>query len=356
MSGRWLRIVIPAAGLLTLATIRSVYARYEGFGAWTPGGDGGARVEVTSLADSGPGTLRDALRKGDNITVVFKVGGVIELQKRLEIRRRSHITIDGSTAPEPGITLQGHSLYIRGSHDIILTHLRVRASRSDGILVWDGSYNVVIDHCSITDSADENINITEDTRDVTVSWNIIGDTRPESFALKSKGMLIANFKKGPVTRISLHHNFFTNQFQRSPQIATPGLFDIRNNVIHNWMAYGIRLRQGAAGNLINNVFESERNPEKAVILEDRGPSAVAVFAHGNIGPGALNVNRLGRASGPFSVPRVSTESAAEAEMKVLENAGAHPRDAVDRSLVASRQNRAGPTQESVGAFEAGDDG
>jgi len=33
----------------------------EGAGAWTPGGRGGKVIAVTSLDDSGPGTLREAV-------------------------------------------------------------------------------------------------------------------------------------------------------------------------------------------------------------------------------------------------------------------------------------------------------
>jgi pectate lyase len=312
----------------------SLQASFEGFGSSTPGGNNGAIVEVTSLADSGAGTLREALGKGNNRRIVFKVGGTVKLRSRLSMRGQSFITIDGSTAPDPGITLQGHTLYIRSSHDIIVTHLRVRDSVSDGILVWDGSYNVVIDHCSVTNAADENINITEDTREVTVSWCIIGDTRPNSFALKSKGMLIANFHKPAVTKVSLHHNLFVNLFQRSPQVSTAGLFDIRNNVIRDWGAYGIRMRQGAWGNIINNVFDTKNNPEKAIILASDGiSSAGALYIQGNQGPGTGDVNSLSTAPNPFSVAPVTADPVAEVEKRVLQSVGALPRDAIDSLLV-----------------------
>ena len=318
--------------LLILMSPASLPAAFEGFGSSTPGGNNGAVVEVTSLADSGPGTLREALSRGSNLRIVFKVGGTINLQSRLEIRGRSFITIDGSTAPDPGVTLKGRSLYIRGSHDIIVTHIRVRDSVSDGILVWDGSNNVVIDHCSATNAADENINITEDTHDVTVSWCIIGDTRSNSFALHSKGMLIANFNKPAVTKVSLHHNLFINEFQRSPQVSTAGLFDIRNNVIRDWGAYGIRMRQGAWGNIVNNVFDTNNNPEDAVVLvSDAGP----VYIHGNQGPGSRDVDPLSTAASPFPVAPITTDPVAEVESRVLGLAGAFPRDLIDTSFAGA---------------------
>jgi pectate lyase len=212
----------------------------------------------------------------------------------------------------------------------------VRNSVSDGILVWNGSSNVVIDHCSVTDSGDENINITEDTSNVTVSWCIIGDTRPDSFARKTKGMLIANFNKPPVTKVSLHHNLFIHEFQRSPQISTAGLVDLRNNVIRDWGAYGIRLRNGAWGNIINNVFATNTNSQKALIL---GSDAGSVYIQGNQGPGTINVNAFSTAFAPFSAAPVTTDPVVEVEQKVLQGVGAFPRDAIDTLLTGfSSQN------------------
>src|SRR5688500_2584413 len=44
----------------------------EGAGKWAKGGRGGSVYEVTTLADSGPGSLRDAV-SGSDRTVVFRV-------------------------------------------------------------------------------------------------------------------------------------------------------------------------------------------------------------------------------------------------------------------------------------------
>lgn len=315
--------------LLTLMFSTSLRAGFEGFGFSTPRGNKGSLVKVTSLADSGPGTLREALTKGNNQRIGFAVGGTIHLQSRLGIRGRSFITIDGSTAPAPGITLEGNTLSIRNSHDIIVTHIRVRNPIADGILVWDGSYNVVIDHCSVTNAGDENINITENAHSVTVSWCIIGDTRSDSFARKTKGMLIANFDQPPVTNVSLHHNLFINEFQRSPQISTAGIFDIRNNVIRDWGSYGMRMRNGARANIINNVFSTSNNPQKALIFES---DAGALYVQGNQGPGTTDVNLLSTTFNPLSVARVTTNPVSEVEHKVLKGAGAFPRDSIDTLL------------------------
>ena len=135
---------------------------YQGFGATTPGGAGSTVVHVTNLNDSGPGSLREALSQG-NRTVVFDVSGDIVLQDYLYVRG-AFITIDGFTAPAPGITLRNRGLVIRGSrgaHDVIVRGIRVRNSPLDGIQVSYGAYNVVIDHVSVHGSGDGNLDITE---------------------------------------------------------------------------------------------------------------------------------------------------------------------------------------------------
>jgi pectate lyase len=180
----------------------------------------------------------------------------------------------------------------------------------------------------LTDAGDENIGITQDCHDVTVSWCIIGDTRSGG-ELKPKGVLIANFDKPAVTNVSLHHNLFLHESQRNPQISTVGLFDIRNNVIWHWRAYGIRMRRGARGNIINNVFKTEVNARKAILLtENPGP----VYIEGNQGPGNFDVNLLSTAQSPFSVATVSTDPVEAVEQKVLRDAGALPRDEIDVGL------------------------
>ena len=53
----------------------------EGFGKYASGGRGGKVVEVTTLADSGEGSLRWALTEAgrENATIVFRVSGIIEI-------------------------------------------------------------------------------------------------------------------------------------------------------------------------------------------------------------------------------------------------------------------------------------
>src|SRR5262249_30525556 len=82
-------------------------AGYPGFGFKTTGGAGRPVFTVTTLADSGPGSLRAALSKAERQggTIRFAVGGEIVLGSGLDIPNNT--TVDGASAPAPGITLRG---------------------------------------------------------------------------------------------------------------------------------------------------------------------------------------------------------------------------------------------------------
>jgi pectate lyase len=308
---------------------------YQGFGSHTAGGNNGAVVHVTNLNDSGPGSLRDAVSTG-NRNIVFDVSGVITFTAPLQIRNLTNITVDGSTAPAPGITLTGHGMIIRTARDIIITHLRIRDTAGDGILVWDSSENIVLDHNSVTNGGDETLSITEDTKNITVSWNIIGDTRSNWPDVNTKGTLVTNFTKPAVTNLTLHHNLWTNQFQRSPQISTAGLFDMRNNVIREWASYGTRIRAGAYGNIINNVYQSARKPQDALaIIADGTADAGPVHVSGNTSKNGVNLDSMSTHPNPHVAAPVTTDPVSLVEAKVLAGVGAMPRDVIDTALVGT---------------------
>jgi len=90
----------------------------EGFGAFSQGGRGGIVLFVTNLEDSGPGSFRAAIEYPEPRTIIFKVGGVIELQSPLKINY-PYVTIAGQTAPGEGITLKNAPLII-SSHDVVV--------------------------------------------------------------------------------------------------------------------------------------------------------------------------------------------------------------------------------------------
>jgi pectate lyase len=292
----------------------------EGFGTSTPGGAGQAVVRVTNLNNSGPGSLREAVSRG-NRTVVFDVGGEILLTNYIYVAG-AFVTIDGSTAPAPGITLRNRGLIIRGNrgaHDIVVRHIRVRDSAIDGIQVAYGAYNIVLDHVSTAGSLDGNIDVTESSHDVTVSWSIL--------AGNVKNMLV---KYNP-SRITLHHNVFTESVSRNPQlriddgtgVATEISGDLRNNVVANWKAgYGTFLNHGVWANVVNNYYTGAH---KALSL-----SSARGYVAGNLSADGVDLNRIGTEESPFPSAPVTTQDACTAARQVIAGAGARPLDSVDQ--------------------------
>mgnify|MGYP003295369129 CR=1 FL=1 len=132
----------------------------EGGGMYTPGGRGGKVIVVTSLADRGPGTLREACETGGARIVVFNVAGVIRLEAPIDINA-PYITIAGQTAPGDGVCVTGASVHIN-THDVVIRHMRFRRGETD-VVRRDDSFggnpvgNIMIDHCSCTWGLDENI-------------------------------------------------------------------------------------------------------------------------------------------------------------------------------------------------------
>jgi pectate lyase len=220
---------------------------YEGFGSVTRGADDcpsgpPTTYTVTSLANSGAGTLREAL-SGSCRKIVFGVGGTITLTSTLLIQR-SYLTIDGSTAPPPGITVFSPNIRFSvepGSSsgpvsDIIIQHLRLRGepSGADDLMELDGSVNpirrVVLDHNTLVGAGDGNYDIYGTVSDVTISWNLTMDAEQgHHFSLETPPNR---------ERVSIHHNVYARLNERQPRMRYDNMqVDIVNNVVYGWGWY-----------------------------------------------------------------------------------------------------------------------
>ena len=96
-------------------------------------GTNGTVYHVYNLADSGPGSLRDAVST-TNRTVVFDVSGTINLLSPLVITN-SYLTLAGQTAPGCGITVAGNLTTVQFAHDVIIRDLRFRPA---GVVINPG--------------------------------------------------------------------------------------------------------------------------------------------------------------------------------------------------------------------------
>jgi hypothetical protein len=355
--------------LFTIREVSAAHTPAEGYGASTPGGTGQPVYHVTSLEDSGPGTLRAAVSRGFR-RVVFDVAGTIELQSPVELSG-AFVTIDSLTAPAPGVTLTNYGLGIRGkngAHDIIVRGIHVRGpatrettvkTSNDCVSISHGAFNVLIDHVVATGCLDGAIDIVGNasnladppTRDITVQWSILSNTR--------KMMLI----KYGTTRISLHHNLFIGGLVRHPSITRQGLpvdddvtLDMRNNIVWDWGGgAGTSVGHGVRANIIANVYgnplaaardqrqalricrgDGIETPDTYEICANGGPTAAAfAYTAGNLSVDGVNVDNAGTVPDPFKAAPVLTTSACVAAHDVLQVARARLVDPADRAYLDS---------------------
>jgi hypothetical protein len=219
----------------------------EGYGRFAIGGRGGKVYEVTTLEDGGPGSLREAVEASGPRTIVFRVGGTIELKRKL-IVSHPYCTIAGQTAPGDGILLKGFTSAAGGTHDVILRYLRIRVGDESGQTL-DGSGlggcdNAITDHCSISWSIDEAFS-SRGAKNITLQRSIISE--PLNMSVHShyvgtgKGHSFAGSISGNIG--SFHHNLLVNCAGRNWSLAGgltqggefDGDLDIRNNVVYNWV-------------------------------------------------------------------------------------------------------------------------
>ncbi|HSC37130.1 MAG TPA: hypothetical protein VLD19_04640, partial [Chitinophagaceae bacterium] len=160
-----------------------------GFGANATGGRAGTVYHVTTLADAGTGSFRDAVSASNRI-VVFDVGGYITLLTAVSVN--SNITIAGQTAPGGGIGFLGGEISFAGKTNIICRGIRIRpgsqtASTTDDALSFYRATNVIVDHCSIEFAPWNNIDGVSDdwqnfpVTNITVQNCLIADPTGQQF-------------------------------------------------------------------------------------------------------------------------------------------------------------------------------
>ncbi|GAB2651867.1 pectate lyase family protein [Kribbella swartbergensis] len=361
-------LVIVAAGVVTQALStrdagQPSFPGAQGFGASTPGGRGGRVLHVTSLEDSGPGTLREALNARGPRIIVFDTGGTIKLASSIRIKD-PYVTIAGQTAPGDGIALRMRSSQDSGlldvnTHDVVIRGLRLRQGphkKVDAAIpleLADGAKRVVIDHNSLSWATDEVLTTYDHSADITISWNIIAEGLSHSRHYSgehSRGL----FLSGDDSRnITAHHNLLAHNMRRNPEVSIAGVADIRNNVIYDYgtVATLVSDKRNSPGmNVVGNFYKPGRDssldvPEIRGYPEGSGmPLCAAGNLRSNGQPARLNAdaNRW-LVSSAAPAPPVATTSALQAYDDVLAGAGSRaPRlDSVDRRIIADVRNGTG---------------
>lgn len=349
----------------------------EGGGAFSFGGRGGKVYVVSSLADSGSGTFREACEQGGARIVIFNVAGIIQLKSPISIRA-PYITIAGQTAPGDGICIAGESVLI-DTHDVVIRYMRFRrgatdVTRRDDALGGNGVGNIIIDHVSASWGLDENMSMYRHvynrgdsskqeklpTVNVTIQNSIFSEALDRyNHAFGSTiGGLNSTFMR----------NLWANNISRNPSVGMYGDFGFVNNVVFNWWN-----RSADGGdhrslyNFINNYYKPgpitpRDKPIGHRILkpeanrtENHQDEYGKAYVAGNIVEGNEKVTANNwdggvqiedmpdagkftaeiRVDKPFPMAKIAMMSAQEAYSYVLKNVGANlpKRDAVDERII-----------------------
>ena len=215
----------------------------EGGGMFTFGGRGGRVMVVTSLADSGPGTFREACEAAGPRIVVFNVAGIIKLDTRIVIRA-PYITISGATAPGDGVCIAGNTVELE-THDVLIRHMRFRrgsldATERNDSIGGNPVGNIMIDHVSASWGLDENMSMYRHmyqppeggkelklpTVNITIQNSIFSEglnTYHHAFGSTIGG-----------ANSTFHHNLWACNTGRNPSVGMIHDFTFVNNVLFNW--------------------------------------------------------------------------------------------------------------------------
>ncbi|KAH0928519.1 hypothetical protein HID58_014246 [Brassica napus] len=223
--------------------LRALAGRAEGFGRFAVGGLHGDLYVVTSLADDGPGSLREGGRRREPLWIVFAVSGTIHLNSYLSVS--SHKTIDGRGQR---IKLTGKGIRLKECEHIIICNLEFEGGRGhdvDGIQIKPKSRHIWIDRCY--------------------------------FGQHDKTMLIGadpSHVDDRCIRVTIHHCFFDGTRQRHPRLRF-GKVHLYNNYTRNWGIYAVCASVEAQVFSQCNIYEAgvkkktfEYYPEKAPDREE----------------------------------------------------------------------------------------
>lgn len=269
------RSVIIFIILISVCSIYSVIAQTiafpgaEGAGKFTKGGRGGDVYHVTSLADSGKGTLRKGIETINGArTIVFDVAGMIRLKSTLMIKDVSNLTIAGQTAPGKGITIADYPIKIHNSKHIIVRYLRIRLGDENkpadsGFDCIEVNYDedVILDHLSLSWGIDGNGDF-RGLKNTTLQWIIFSEALNNSLHKKGNHAMCTSFRD-PKGNATLHHNIYASSRSRHPSInGGPNVTEFCNNIDYNWKSSNNIC--GEHINIIGNYYKAGPSMEKGI--------------------------------------------------------------------------------------------
>jgi autotransporter-associated beta strand protein len=339
-----------------------------GFGANATGGRTGTVYHVTTLADSGPGSFRDAVGTGNRI-VVFDVGGYIGLNSAVSVKK--NITIAGQTAPGGGIGFKGGEISFANSSNIICRYIRIRpgsetASTDDDALSLYRAQNVICDHVSLEFGPWNNIDAVSDDWQ---NYPVTSVTFQNCLNANPTYQQFGAHTESVSSTMSWFYNIFANSHNRNPLSKINDVFV--NNVLYNCSAgYTTHTSTEFSHDIVNNYFIAGPASSSANFPWYQVDNNQSIYYTGNLYDSDSDGTLNGSITTPYwyqgegtvlSAPwsslttNVPTYSPVSAYRIAVSQAGALPRDQVD-DLVISQTKTLGNGPTGTGVGTAGPDG
>ncbi len=342
--------LVDESGKVAGPGVRSLLAERSGYAADVTGGAGGVLYKVTSTADDGAGSLRDALRRvrqsGKPGWIIFDLrltGQTIHLRK--ELRLAGNLTLDGRCSAV-GITAPATSniLAIRDGGNIIITGLSLfrqqyrelgRRNR-DAISIIGGAGPVWIhrnrlSHCgdgcvdaAMTSPPPRPVRVTIShhvfTRHNKVMLAGVLDCAPASPKTGCEERAHTAAGPGrPSIFLTVAHNTFLATSQRHPKVYRQAHAHVFGNTYalgattyedgRRSAVYGIGVDKGGTALVENNVFRLAPGTSRGVAVLNVG-SGCAVMRNNRFAKGVIPY--LDRATGarrPADCPLPATPPA-----------------------------------------------
>jgi hypothetical protein len=327
-------------------------------------------LKVTSLADSGSGTLRDCVSQTYPRVCVFETSGRIKLASDLLVTQPDLIVV-GQTAPSPGILITNGGFTIQAPR-VRIEHLAIRAGdgssgtnpavRRDITVQGLTTSNVVLKNLSLSWGVDSNLTTNGPVKEVTIQDSIIAEALWHSIhpaGARGNGALVIESARA----IRFVGNLLASNVDRNVRWKYNTTGEMINNVIYNWGGTSSWNTTNISDldnkdvpiqlDVIGNVYRPGPDGLSTAyaVYSENTPSNSRIYIFDNIAPKISNVESQYRAltrvlSGPTPIAASSTYES------VLGKAGSRPwdRNSDDLRIISGVRNKTLRLRDSVGTY------
>lgn len=214
----------------------------------TPGAIRYTTTKVTTLSDSGAGSLRACLESASDLLCVFEISGRIQLANDIDVQANKILACQ--TAPGDGVLITNGGLFIEGSN-VLVEHCEIRPGdeasgtsfdQRRALTVYAQSNttveNVIVRNNSFSWSVDQLISTGESTTNATLQNilfqdNIFSEGLSESYHTDGQhsGAVLLGLNTGRITMIG---NLFASSRDRNPLMKAGSTVELINNYIYNY--------------------------------------------------------------------------------------------------------------------------